>query len=203
VFASTVCKLRDVGLSGVILSLDSADPLLHDSLRGRKGSHDSCLETARLFRRTGIPVRVSTVLLRQNYDSLDRIIHLADSVGARAIEFKRLRPVGNARDVSNLALDETQEDTLYEYFSKLKERSAIEISLVYGEQPVAGIDSGCPCGKTVLCILGNGDIAPCVYNPKVIGNALKDTITAIWCSSKELDFLRKHFCCQGLEKMHD
>jgi MoaA/NifB/PqqE/SkfB family radical SAM enzyme len=197
-----VSKLKTAGLDAIVLSLDDADSTRHDALRRQPGSHASCLEAAQLFTEYHIPVRFSTVLLKQNFDSLANLVALAQETAALGIEFKRLRLQGNAKTALNLTLSPEQEQALYGRIKSLKTTYDINIDLVYGETPVDNIDGGCPCGKTALSILSNGDISPCVYNPQVIGNALKDDIDVIWQSSIELDYLRQRFSCQGLERIY-
>jgi MoaA/NifB/PqqE/SkfB family radical SAM enzyme len=197
VTAAEADALKDAGLHSVILSLDFASAARHDAFRRRPGSFDACLEAAALFVERGVALLVSTVLTSQNLDELDGIVEVAERIGASGVELKRLRLAGNARGRADLALSREQERTLYDVFAGLRESAAIPLTLVYGAEPRAGTEDGCPCGRTALALLDNGDMAPCVYSPTVIGNALTENIDDVWRDSPHLEALRENFHCQG------
>jgi MoaA/NifB/PqqE/SkfB family radical SAM enzyme len=191
-------RVKDSGTSSIRLSLDNADPEMHDCFRGRAGSHSSALNALHLYSDLGIPVFISTTLTSLNFDNLEALVSIAEHGNASGIDFKRLRLFGNACDSPHLALSKTQESQLYEKISALNSRYLIPISLVYGHEPARGIDGGCPCGKTVLCLASNGDICPCVYSTKVIGNALNERIDQVWQNSDVLVRMREHSICLGM-----
>ena len=195
----TTYALAQAGLGRIILSLDSANASRHDAFRNRVGSFDKVIQAAALYQQQNIPTSVSTIITSRNFDELEDIIVLAHSLGCSAVELKRLRLSGNAREQTDLLLSSKQEEGLYRQMAQWKRRFPLDIQLVYGTQPVEGIDAGCPCGRTSLCVLANGDIAPCVYNPRIIGNALVDDIDDLWRTSPLLQDLRRHFVCHGLE----
>jgi MoaA/NifB/PqqE/SkfB family radical SAM enzyme len=199
IIADDVGRLAKAGLGKIILSLDNADPARHDAFRRKKGSYVRCVEAASQFVAKGVSTWFSTVITQENFDTLEAILHLAGGVGCEGVEFRRLRLQGNARNACDLLLDVWQEELLIARVAEWKSEYSLQIVLVYNEEPVPGVDEGCPCGKTTLCILDNGDIAPCVYNPVIFGNALVDNISEIWNSSKELQEFRTHFFCKGLE----
>jgi MoaA/NifB/PqqE/SkfB family radical SAM enzyme len=199
VAAEDVDRLVRAGLDRIVLSLDNADSAKHDAFRGTEGSYAQCLKTAAQFVARGIPTWFSTVITQENFDTLEAILRLASEVDCEGVEFKRLRLQGNARDAGDLLLNAQQEELLIARVAGWKSRYGLQIVLVYNEDPVSGVDEGCPCGKSTLCVLDNGDIAPCVYNPVVLGNALVDNILDIWNSSEKLKEFRTHFSCKGLE----
>jgi MoaA/NifB/PqqE/SkfB family radical SAM enzyme len=195
----SVMRLKEAGLGAVLISMDNADPNLHDAFRQQPGSFDACMDAALLYTAQGIPVTFSTVVTSQNLDCLEELTALAHRLGCAGIELKRLRLQGNAQDHQELTLARAQEHTLYRLVPLLRERYPLRVTLVYRAEPIPGMDEGCPCGRTTLCILGNGDLAPCVYNPRIIGNALVDGIDTVWQTSPYLARLRMNFTCHGLE----
>jgi MoaA/NifB/PqqE/SkfB family radical SAM enzyme len=197
-----VQELKGVGLATVYLSLDDIRQQEHDKLRGQPGSYASCLKAAELFANNGIDVVFSVVLTSLNYSVLEGMIRLAEEYDCAGIEFKRLKLYGNAADCYELELNEEQRVTLFENIARWKAQYAVPVFLVYGAKPVEGIDAGCPCGKTSLCILADGSIAPCVYNPQIIGNATVDSIADLWVKSAQLKRLRENFSCIGMESEH-
>ncbi len=190
--------LKKMDLSGVSISLDNICPEKHDELRNKKGSFDEASDAIQRFANAGIFVHISTVITQDNFYSLKPLIDYSYKLGARGINFKRLKTMGNARNMSGKDLTSEQVRVLYEQIPIWKKEYPNVISMVYGPKCIPGLDSGCPCGKTALAIMCNGDISPCVYNIAVVGNALVDDIHDVWVNSKELNYLRTHFECMGL-----
>jgi MoaA/NifB/PqqE/SkfB family radical SAM enzyme len=189
--------LKDSGLRSVIFSLDSADEAQHDALRRRVGSYRDVLAAAERCAAVDLPFSLSTVLTRENADSLEDLLELASKIGASGMEFKRLRLFGNAEGLSELLLSAEQERELYDRIAGWKKRYPFRVALTYGEEAIEGIDQGCPCGRSSLCVLANGDVVPCVYNAQVIGSILKDDLDRLWLDSPLLQRLRAGFHCQG------
>lgn len=196
----TVSDLKDTGLYGVAISIDHTNPSIHDSVRRQNGSYESAVEAMRLFVASDIHVMISTTITSHNFDVLEDILQLGEQLGVDSVDFKRLKTMGNAQDRLDLEISEVQRDLLYTKTPIWKKRYPMKINLVYGTKRLPDIDSGCPCGKTSICIMDNGDIAPCVYNTVVIGNALKDSIHDIWCNSPFLKHFRENYECMGLIK---
>ena len=194
----TARRLKVAGLRSIVLSLDNHDASIHDAFRKREGSFTQVMKAIALYRNQDIPVTISTTITSKNVDTLEDIIHLVEDMDCAGVEFKRIRLAGNARGQIALQLSKDQEKDLYQGMAIWKQHCRLSLNLVYSVSPILGIDAGCPCGRTSLAILSNGDIAPCVYSPQVIGNALEDDIDVLWCTSPQLAHVRKHFTCYGL-----
>jgi MoaA/NifB/PqqE/SkfB family radical SAM enzyme len=192
--------LKDAGLALVILSLDNADSRAHDKFRRCPGSYNDTLAAAQRYVSAGLPISLSTVLTKENASALEPLLELALKIGVSGVEFKRLRLIGNAVKLSKMLPSSEQERLIYEKMPKWKDYYPFRIGLTYGENPVDGIDQGCPCGRTSLCVLANGDITPCVYSARAIGNVLDDDIDKLWVDSPSLVSLRTCFHCQGMEE---
>lgn len=194
----SILRLKEVDLSGVYISLDNINPEKHDELRNKKGSFEEACSAIQRFSKAGINVNISTVITKDNFHNLKSLIDYCYRLGAQGLNLKRLKTMGNAREMSDKDLSVEQVNILYQQIPIWKREYPNVISLIYGAKCLPGIDSGCPCGKTALAIMCNGDISPCVYNIRVVGNALVDDIHDVWVNSKELNFLRTHFECMGL-----
>lgn len=197
---ATIKKLLDVGLSGVSISIDHIAYDIHDEVRNREGSFEEACTSIKKYVKAGIKVYISTTITAKNYEVLEKIVELGEKLGVYGIDFKRLKTMGNAYKRSDLEIDEKQVEKLYNDIVLWKRKYPIRINLVYGTERIEGVDAGCPCGKTSIAILCNGDISPCVYNTIVIGNMLRDDLSDIWCHSSFLKNFRKDFKCMGLLK---
>lgn len=193
-------KLKDSGLGGVAISIDHIDSSIHDSGRNMNGSLEEAYKAIEIYLNAGIDVYISTTITSRNFDCLEEIIKKGALLGVKGIDLKRLKTMGNAYERSDLELTSDQVDSLYNNIPIWKASYPILINLVYGTKRIPNIDAGCPCGKSSLAIMCNGDISPCVYNVNTIGNAIIDDIHDIWCNSNELKYMREHFSCIGLRK---
>lgn len=191
--------LSNSGLSGVFLSIDHIIPEIHDSNRNKVGSFDEVCNSIVKFVESKIQVFISTVITSANYDYIEDIICFGVNNGVTGIDLKRLKTTGNALNKVTLEITDNQKERLYTNIPIWKSKYPIRINLVYGTHRIPGIDAGCPCGKTSLAILSNGDISPCVYNTFCVGNALTDSIRDIW-HSQQLNYMRNNFECLGLMK---
>lgn len=192
-------ELKSAGLGGVAISIDHIDSNSHDMNRNMPGSLCEAYKAVEIYSNAGIDVYFSTTITSNNFDCIESIIQKGVSLGIKGIDLKRLKTMGNAHRRSDLELTPSQVNVLYQNVAKWKQDYPLSINLVYGTKRIPNIDSGCPCGKTSLAIMSNGDISPCVYNVRVIGNAVTDDIHDVWCTSPQLKYLRENFSCLGLE----
>lgn len=197
--AREVEAVAERGLKTAFVSLDDDRAEGHDALRGARGCFDDAVKAMGLFVGHGVGVGVSTVVTKANLSRLERIVDVADESGAQSVEFKRLKPQGNAEGLCDLLLDAEDEAVLFETVARLKQRRSPAVSLIYGPVGTPGIDEGCPCAKTIVTILDDGTVAPCVYNPEPIGNALEDDLLDLWSNSEVLKRFREAGSCAGLE----
>lgn len=193
-----VQELCQAGLSKLIVSLDDARETEHDASRGREGSYDAVLQALQACAGTELPVALSVVLTRKNFDQLSKIIDLAEEYGCVGVELKRLRLQGAAAAQEDLELSSEQVKELYQQIPLLRKKTKLAVSLVYNEEPFEDIDAGCPCGRTSLALMSDGTLAACVYSPTPLGNALTESISSIWKNSPQLQRMRTSFCCVGL-----
>ncbi len=196
-------KLKHAGLKKVHLSLDDSIETKHDTLRNRQDSFKHLLQAANNCRKTGIKIGISTTLYRDNFNRLDEIAEIAHRLNATSFEIKGLKPKGNAKLFWDKTLTDAQESSLYNEIKILKAKytnKGLDVRLVYSHNSFEEIDDGCPCGRTVLAILPNGIVAPCVYSPRIAGNALTESLSDIWVNSKELNEFRSLNICAGLER---
>lgn len=191
--------LVTAGLCGIIVSLDGADPAVHDRIRNYPGAFYGAIECIRLFVERSTKVTLSTVITKENLYHMDEILRLAESLGCDAIELKRMKTVGNALTATDLMLEKADEEYLYAHIREWDVQYGLDIRLIYSPTYVPGYDTGCPCGKSAMTILSNGDLSACAYSPVVIGNALRNEIRSVWTGHEALKEYRKSQICPGLQ----
>ena len=88
--------LKDAGLMGVGISIDSTGSLHHDSFRGFKGAWNLSVSALRFSREAGLETQVDVTLTNQNCSEVDDFVELGVSMGAKAVNFFFLVCTGRA-----------------------------------------------------------------------------------------------------------
>ena len=194
-------KLKTSGLTGFYVSLDSLNADIHDYIRRKRGCFNQVMKRLDQIYNYGFKLGLSTVISKYNWKELDSIISFAICKHCNMISLKRFRPVGNGNTHSqDFVLDSKDEIELNNFIMHMKDRYAnkIDIHLVYSDFPQAKITEGCPCGRTSLGLMPNGDLKMCVYGSYIIGNLLSDDLQEIWQTHPYLVQNRKHHVCEAL-----
>ena len=65
---------REAGVLRVALSVDAADPELHDHFRGFSGSYERTLQAIANVHEAGLPLQINTTVCGLNFDRLDELV---------------------------------------------------------------------------------------------------------------------------------
>ena len=81
--------LIEAGVDCIVFSLDSAEPGVHDRIRGMPGLHARVLSRAALASAATGPhgVRLHAVVMKENYRGLERMVDMATQAGAGGLDF--------------------------------------------------------------------------------------------------------------------
>jgi radical SAM protein with 4Fe4S-binding SPASM domain len=191
-------RLKEAGLKGVSVSLDSADPEFHDGFRGVKGSWERAVEVLKACAEAGVDAQINTTLTDQNVDQIERIRDLALELGVRVLNFFFIVCTGRAArsfiSVENYgkALRKIGELSVKERRIMVRPRCAPHVYRFFPDHglPVGGGTRGCPAGRFYLRIDERGRVYPCPYTPLAVGDLRRESLSWIWESSEVLKKLR-------------
>jgi len=160
-------------LDECVVSIDSAEPDIHDRLRGR-GSHAGALRTLDLARERGIRTYVVMVLNRQNVEQVEAMVDFCEVRGAglhvQPVSFGLHYTDDGAQD---LGLDPEQVRAIHRELAEWKRRGR---PLMFSSAAYRGVaswpdysqmttrsqgPSRCMAGKFYVHIEANGDVWPC------------------------------------------
>lgn len=171
-------ELETAGLKGAGVSLDSATPEYHDKLRGEPGAWKKAIAGIGALKVAGIYFQVQFTVTRGNLDQIPYIIELAESLGARAVNFFFLVCTGRGQEMTDITSIEYEETLKYllkaekEYRGRIlvRARCAPHFIRVAGEEDpesalLKGDTSGCIAGTGYLRITPEGFVTPCPYMP--------------------------------------
>jgi radical SAM protein with 4Fe4S-binding SPASM domain len=193
--------LRQHGVQGVGISLDSARPDFHDRLRGRSGAWEGALRGIEACRRQGLPFQIHTTAMRENKAEIPEILALAHRLGTKVFHLFFLVCTGRGEGMADLAPEE-YEELLTDLIRVQGEFPGMMVRakcapqhkrLLYQADPLSpltratGYDGGgCPAGTHYCRIDPRGDVTPCPYLPLSVGNVRREGFGAIWRESTVL-----------------
>ncbi len=191
-------KLKDAGMWTVAISLDSSYPERHDQFRGVEGCWYKAVNAIKVLKKAGIEVQVNCTVTRQNYDEIENIMELAESLGVDNFHLFFLVPTGRGTDIEDITPDMYEKmihNTLKKtkkYTLNVKPSCAPQFMRVAKNQ---GVDMsrwvrGCMAGLYYCRIYPSGEVTPCPYMPVTLGNIREKSFKDIWFKSEIFKSLR-------------
>ncbi len=171
-FTAAVARdLARAGLRFVSVSLDSAQPAVHDAMRGLPGCWDAALEAVRLARTEGIQPFLCMVVTRRAIHDGDarQVLALARELG---VPLTLVLPTDVGRWAGRPELRLGPEE-LAAYRSMLREPG------VRWEGMSNWLRESCPAGREKLYVTPTGDVMPCNFQHRPYGNLRRESLAAI------------------------
>lgn len=190
--------LKANGAAFVQLSIDG-DEATHNDLRA-PGDYARTFRTAKLLERHGIPAYISFTANRKNYRFLPQVAKQCRRFGITKLWTDRLVPIGNGQQLQELAITA---DLLPDYLKTLKKAQGSWLTrLCYPKTQVTanralqflgakGSIYSCSAGSSLITVDEFGNIMPCRRMPILCGNALTDSLEAVYFSHPVFRELRK------------
>ncbi len=198
----TVSRLKQSGVSGVSISLDSSTPETHDRIRLSEGSWQKAIEAINLCRSADLSVQVNTMITRNNIHEIDEIIEYARSLGVNVFSPFFLVCTGRGEELTDITPLQ-YEGVLSLIANKQRNRGDMMIRtrcaptfrrILYQNNPDSNLlklDAGkCMAGLHYCRISPEGEVTPCPYMNVAVGNLRTETFGYIWENSEELGLLR-------------
>lgn len=181
----------------ISISLDGIKKDTNDKTRGI-GSFDKTFKTINIIKKYDIPLRIITVLSRNNYDEIPELaktIHEELGLGFRLlpniIEYGKGVEANETESVSYEKVQQLMNDFYYDFLRSHKEDKNLSIELNTAIIPMDIYQhSLCPWGKGMLGIGYSGKVALCHVgsdNDMFIFDDVKKTpISKIWKENEKL-----------------
>ena len=191
-------RLKEAGIRAAAISLDSADPAVHDSFRGVSSAWERAVRAIRNCTETGIGVQINMTAVRPATGEIESVVELGKSLGVHDYQVFFPIPTGRAGGTGP-ANPREYEEVIRQVLLKYSDsdvnlrptcapqfrRIAAELGIV---QPASG--RGCIAGTSYCRIYANGDVTPCPYLPVSAGNVRDIPFDRIWNESPILMALR-------------
>jgi MoaA/NifB/PqqE/SkfB family radical SAM enzyme/protein-L-isoaspartate O-methyltransferase len=181
-------RLREGGVFGIGVSLDSADEKEHDRLRGTEGAFQAALSALQTAGRQDLYPYVVAVATRAflRPECFMSFMRFAADAGAHEVHLLEPSATGKLAGHTEVLLTKSERQLILEYQKQVARDDDLPIlsSYVYLESPQA---FGCGAGLTHLYIDGSGEVCPCQLAPMSFGNVRCEPLARI------LDGMGKHF----------
>jgi len=195
-------KLREAGVVGVAVSLDSSKRAIHNYIRRDDNAFDLAMRGIRALKKADILLQINVTAMDYNFSNLDELIDLADLEGSGIMLMYQLVPVGRGSTIKEATLDVKENERLLKSLA-IKQKN---ISTII--EPVAGpqywpylmekggkpdgiwlrlakkLFHGCSAGRGFVYIKANGDVWPCPFVEVNAGNVRNLSFTEIWNQSE-------------------
>jgi len=179
-------ELKEAGLTGVTISLDSWDEAQHNRFRGNDQAYQWALEAAENAGKAGLVVAFSLCAAREfvSMDNLEKYLQLAKNNGATFVRILEPRKVGHYSE-QDIELDDAQIEVLTQFYLKSQ-------SVAFKNYPIVEYTGyhqrqhGClGAGDRYLYVDSKGDIHACPFCQNPVGNAISDPIDIAVAKLKE------------------
>ena len=180
-----VKKLKQAGLFGVYVSLDHAEPGLHDRNRQRPGLFAKAVRGLELCREAGLLTGISTYATREKMRNgeLDAMMDLASRMQALEVFLFDVIPTGRLSGQNECLLSDGEAEAIREFrnmYSTKPDYPRVVHQTMFARMVYPCVAEGCPAGMVHLHIRANGDVSPCDFTPHSFGNIRQQPLREIW-----------------------
>ncbi|NHI89596.1 MAG: radical SAM protein [Candidatus Thorarchaeota archaeon] len=194
-------QILDLSPECVTVSLDGADPLVHDMIRGVDGSFDRAIKALRHYASLGIPTTAITTVHKLNLKDLVKIRDLLRGLGV-AWQIQMATPFGRLERKHVLSLEEYYSVAMFIastrklYSKELLVAGAHDMgyfSNILPDLQVKGWE-GCQAGISTLGIQSNGNILGCLAlgDDFIEGNVKERPLQKIWNDESSFRYSRHY-----------
>ncbi|HYL82017.1 MAG TPA: radical SAM protein, partial [Candidatus Acidoferrum sp.] len=205
--------MRQHGIQGASISLDSTDPVRHDAFRQFPGSWAGAVRATEALRAEGLPYSLHMSVTGWNVGEIPAMIDLARQLSASVLNLFFLVRTGRGEGLTDIPAEE-YERVLTEVARAQSNAPAASQQparagdlvirakcapffrrILYGLDPASPLlrnfaEGSCPAGRHYFRIMPNGDVTACPYMPVVAGNLRQTAMGELWRDSDLFTDLR-------------
>jgi len=184
------CRMRDLGVEQVQVSIYSHRAEVHDAITKLPGSLQRSLEAIRLLRSCGLKVAIANVLMTANMDEHAAVRALAGELDATYTLDPTITPkIDGDTAILRFRIPQAALDSVFHNPDLV---GNVEEFCAPPPPPNDDVMEGYPCsaGHTAAYITPYGDVFPCVQFPLPTGNLRRQSFLEIWRNSPQLREVR-------------
>lgn len=153
-------RVKSDGLDKIIFSLHAGTPATQARVSGFSSSFSSVLESIRAAKRNNIEVEIHVVPMRINYDELEQVLDIANTLGVSKVSFLRFVPQGRGAERLRLTREQFRGlQQLYRTYQDGYKHVRIRFGTPFNCITYRG--GHCTAGINKVLINAYGEILPC------------------------------------------
>ncbi len=192
-------QLRDLGVIAVMTSLISYDPITHDTITNREGSHSMTLRGIDRLLSQGIYVASNMVVSKHNLDQVLETGKFVHSLGVGSFSTAQAVPSNSGGQMHlDHALTSDQVLQYLEALHQVRLTTGMHIRLtnplpycrVWESHPHLRYiveSASCTAGRSIIQVDPYGEVKPCPMVGTGYGNILTDGLAKVWSKMSEWD----------------
>ena len=198
-----IAALKDAGVRGVAVSVDSLRPSYHDNFRHGRGALTEVQAALARLTAARLDFIIQTTVTKGNRGELEQLVAWSAGQGAVAFNCYFLVPTGRGASLTDLSPIDTDAVLVdlarwqQEYRGRMMVRAKCaphfmrHVHQTDPDSPILNYQTRCPCGTQYCRITPDGKLTPCPYLPKVAGDLRAQGFAEIWRSSPLFRQLRE------------
>ncbi len=198
-----ITSLKESGVRGVAVSVDSLDARYHNRFRHGDGALEDTLAAIDALAEAHLDFIIQTTLTRGNRDELETLAFWAAEKGAVSFNLYFLVATGRGEKMQGLSPQENDAvlqrlltlEAAYRGRMLVRSKCQPQIMRHVHERapgsPLALYATRCPCGVQYCRITPEAKVTPCPYSPVVAGDLRQESFAKIWSSSPVFAALRQ------------
>ncbi len=195
-------QLKQSGVSGVSISLDSVNPQIHDGIRSAEAAWEGAIRAVRTCHDLGLAVQINTTITRANYHEIPKLIPFTHALGAKVFSPFFLVCTGRGKGITDITPEQYEEimSLVLKWQGDcggmmIRTRCAPTLRrILYQMNPgshLLKMDTGrCLAGLHYCRITPEGDVTGCPYLPPAVGNVKETSLRELWVKAPDLARLR-------------
>lgn len=195
-------KLKDSGVSGIGVSVDSLNAEIHDNFRGQSGALAKTIVGIQAAKEVGLSVQIQTTPTRENLDEIPLIAEWAMRLGAKVYNLFFLVCTGRGEEMTDIT--PAQYESVLKWASEARDnfpgmmirpKCAPHFKrILHQENPdnhlLKTYIAACRAGTHYCRITPEGKVTPCPYMENVAGDVTIESFADIWNESEGLSRYR-------------
>jgi MoaA/NifB/PqqE/SkfB family radical SAM enzyme len=174
-------ELKQAGLDSIYVSIDRADPELHDQFRQTPGLFERAMAGIKTAKKLGFSLGLSATLTPETAAAgeLDRLVQLAREIGVHEVLIFDALPTGRYRDRDDLINANDWVEKMIHSAQKYNQNPR-DPGVVFYHYFTSHRSVGCACGTSYFYLSPYGDLMSCDFNHHSFGNVLEEPLWQVW-----------------------
>ncbi|PYM93965.1 MAG: radical SAM domain protein, coenzyme PQQ synthesis protein E [Candidatus Rokuibacteriota bacterium] len=189
--------MRERGVLGASISLDSTDPKKHDAFRHLPNAWEGAVRATKVLTDAGLDFSLHMSVTDWNVDDVPAMIDLARDLGAKVLNFFFLVRTGRGKDLTDI--DAAAYERILTYLAEVQgvgQGPPTWVQRILGRAPAEPAPSGfedpwsTPVGRADGLLI-RAKFTPCPYMPVAAGNLRQTSFAELWRQAPVFGDLRE------------